>query len=796
MTVTSAVVGATTPSSATVVAKVTDGPVSVEVDTDPNMTSAITFGPISVDADGVARVPISGLGADTKYYHRVLDNGATDLTIGSFHTHPPLGEPSDFTIAAASCAGASPVVPGEGAVLASNKLSNHTVFDTIAGTEPLMFLHMGDLHYYDLGAEPSSVAPGTLANYRRSYDDVLLQPRQANLYRSVAWNYVWDDHDYGPNNSDRTLPTKDNAHTAYRERVPHYPLPGGSGPIYQSWTIGRILFIASDVRTERSPNDDPDGPNKSMLGEAQKAWMRGVLENSDAAFLCWITPSVWHHVTNGIDTWMQFRTEQFEMIDMFTETGWIDRMLAVWGDRHVLGIDDGTNTPGGIPGFQYAGLDSSPSGVVSGLFSTGDASAQRGQWGTLRFRDTGFAVEVTGVGYVGSTVNRSLTFTVQAATEPGEPGEPGRPDVGVATRKLSVTWLGCDLVSGRIIAELPEMRGTVSRVLGAYTSVSLTLPIPHGGPGSFSQGGQSLAHVWEQATVPGQTMIVPVVNDVPAAAFIVLQRSGGNTSAELALACVSLEGYLERRYVRDHTLIDVDEAAVFTALVGDANIEGLDLIVDAPQTGTRRTRAYIGRDDATVYQRLEELMAVQGGPEWTIDVDWANDTRRAITKIARMRKRIGELRLDAVFSTEGAANVEYTFTEDYTDGKGANHIVATSSGEGEDRPESAPIDDVLFGWPRYERRFSPSSSIKSLGVLNEHAASELALRRDGARTWELSKPWDAYPRLGIDWKLGDSLPLELTGARHPFGVETTVRTIGWELDMQAGTVRPILLEVD
>lgn len=795
MTVTSAVVGATTPSSAAVVAKVTVGPVSVAVALDASMVSPTTFGPVSVDVDGVARVPVSGLTANTKYYYRVLDNGVADLTIGSFRTHPVLGEPADFTIAAASCAGATPDVPGIGAVLASTRLSNHSVFDVIAGLEPLMFCHTGDLHYYDLGTEPSSVAAGTLANYRRAYDDVLLQPTQANLYRSVAWAYVWDDHDYGPNNSDRTLTTKENAQAAYRERVPHYPLPGGSGPIYQSWQIGRILFIASDSRSERSPNTDPDGVDKTMLGEAQKAWMRGVLETSDAVFLVWITPSVWHHVADAIDTWKQFQTEQAEMVSMFQDTGWSDRMLAVWGDRHALAIDSGANTPGGIPGFQFAGLDSSPSGVVSGLFDTGDASTQRGQWGTLRFTDTGSLVQITGVGYVGSTAERSHTFQVPVASEP-TPGEPGRPDVGVAVQKLSVTWLGCDLVSGRIIAELPEMRGTVSRVLGAYTSVDLTLSIPHAGPGSFSFEGQSLAHIWEQATVPGQTMIVPVVNDVPAAAFIVLHRSGGNTTADLRLACVSLEGYFARRYVRDHNLVNVDEAEIFAALVGDANVEGINLIIDAPATGTRRTRKYVDRDDATIYQRLTELMAVQGGPEWTVDVDWTDDTRRAVAKIARLRKRIGSLRPDAVFSTEGSSNALYTYDEDYTDGKGANHIKATSSGEGEDRPESPDIDDVLFGWPRYERRISPSTSIKSIDVLTDHAISELALRRDGAKTWEITAPWDAYPRLGINWKLGDSVPVELTGARHPFGVQATVRTIGFELDMQAGTVQPILLEVD
>lgn len=377
------------------------------------------------------------------------------------------------------------------------------------------------------------------------------------------------------------------------------------------------------------------------------------------------------------------------------------------------------------------------------------------------------------------------------------PVDPGLPAEPVGAARASVTWLACDLVTGRIITELPEIRGSVSRVLGAYTSVGLTMAIPIGGPGAFAANGISHAHLWEQATQPGVTMIVPVVNDVPAAGFIVLDRDGG-TDATLNLACVSLEGYLARRYVRDHKWTQQDEAVIFKGLVDDAQTEGIGLVIDAPASGTLRDREYFDKDDATVYSRLEELMGVDGGPEWTIDVVWADAERTTIAKIARVRKRIGlaSSAPNAVFSSEGGSNTRYTFKESYTDDKGANHVMATSSGEGEDRPESSEIDDVLPGWPRWERRFSPSSSIKDVGVLNGHAIAELALRRDGAKTWTFQSRWDAYPRLNLDCRLGDDIGWEVTGHRHPFGASGVGRMIGWELDLQAGIFTPILLEVD
>ncbi len=40
---------------------------------------------------------------------------------------------------------------------------------------------------------------------------------------------------------------------AYREVVPHYPLVhAGDGPINQAFTIGRVRFVLTDNRSERS----------------------------------------------------------------------------------------------------------------------------------------------------------------------------------------------------------------------------------------------------------------------------------------------------------------------------------------------------------------------------------------------------------------------------------------------------------------------------------------------------------------------------------------------------------------
>jgi hypothetical protein len=195
MTVVNMVVGGTTEDGATFVAKVTTGPnIRVAVADNALMTSPVFTGSQAIDAQGVAKVSITGLDPGTRYWWQVEDNGTIDGTFtGQFLTHPVLGSAASFTVAVSGDAGLSPDFPGEaGTELAPDRVSNAPVFDTInlrALTGGwLAYHHLGDLHYYDLGSgDHGIVGGGSLANYRTSYDDVLAQPFQHQLYRQVPW---------------------------------------------------------------------------------------------------------------------------------------------------------------------------------------------------------------------------------------------------------------------------------------------------------------------------------------------------------------------------------------------------------------------------------------------------------------------------------------------------------------------------------------------------------------------------------------------------------------------------------
>jgi hypothetical protein len=369
-------------------------------------------------------------------------------------------------------------------------------------------------------------------------------------------------------------------------------------------------------------------------------------------------------------------------------------------------------------------------------------------------------------------------------------------------KATELTWLACDAVTGRIAVELPDLicQGTIGSLLSAFTSAHLQLPVALDGYGAPPKG-------WEGATSASTSMLVAVLGDVPVWAGLILTRVGG-TEGLVDLSCVSLEGYLDRRYVGDHAWTGQDEASVIAAgLIGDANSsEGLGFAVQAPATGTLRDRTYFDRDDKTVYSALRELAGVEDGPEWTVTLGWSDGTQTAVTKTVMVRKRVGFVAAgssspsptggaNAVFSTLGGS-ARYSLTEDYTGGSGANHVVASSSGEGDLRPQSAParaVDLLAGGQPRYEYRFTPSTSITQQATLDAHAVAALALMRDGARALTITSPLRNYPRLGVDWSVGDDVGYDLHGHRHPDGLVGVARAVGWQLDPRAGTVSPVLL---
>ena len=333
------------------------------------------------EGSNIAEFSIDALQPGTEYvYGFSAQPGAGGEAEGRFRTLPEGA--ASFRFAFASCAQTG---------------SEHEVFKTISRCDPLFFLQVGDLHYRNINQNDRAL-------FRDAYSEVFGSRAQGALYANVPLIYVWDDHDFGPNNSDRFAPGRTASRLTYQECVPHYPLAFGEGdvPICHAFSVGRVRFLVTDLRSERSPAKSPDYPGKTMLGTAQKEWLKRELlaAKSKFALIFWVSSVPWTGMSQTGDGWAAFPTERQEIAD-FVKLNGIRNLCLLCGDAHMLGADDGRNGDfaigGGapLPSLQAAPLDRRAS-FKGGPYSHGYYLPERGEgcFGLVELHDDGREINV------------------------------------------------------------------------------------------------------------------------------------------------------------------------------------------------------------------------------------------------------------------------------------------------------------------------------------------------------------------------------------------------------------------
>ncbi|MFD0405027.1 hypothetical protein [Kitasatospora sp. NPDC127116] len=356
---------------------------------------------------------------------------------------------------------------------------------------------------------------------------------------------------------------------------------------------------------------------------------------------------------------------------------------------------------------------------------------------------------------------------------------------------VELTWLGVDLRTGAIAEELRSLApsGGLSRRMGAVTSAQLDLVLA-GAPAG-----------WEAATDPGRTMLVGVdtATGVPVWTGVPKPRTGGSGPV-LQIGAASPECYLEGRYLgSDYSVTATDQVAVMAALAAPALTGGPPIVLDTTASGTLIDYTAADADDRPILSYLQEISAMQGGPEWTLDTVWADAAQTRVQLVLRIRPTIGVVdpMPEPVFDLPGCIS-EYTLTESYERGRGATSVIARGDRADGVRATSSThtaTDLLAAGWPLWEHRATPAQGITDTAQLERHAAEDLALMGTGSRAWTVTAVASRAPRLGTEWGLGDSVRISVAESpRHPTGAEVVARAYAWELNPAADRVSPILLE--
>ena len=153
------------------------------------------------------------------------------------------------------------------------------IYRAMAADRPDLMLWLGDNVYF---REPDWTAESEM---QRRYSRSRSVPELQALLGATHHYAIWDDHDYGPNDSDWTFPLRKAALRTFELfwANPTYGLADHPG-CFTRFTWGDAEFFLLDDRYHRSPNRTPISPEKRMFGERQMRWLLDSLTSSKAKF--------------------------------------------------------------------------------------------------------------------------------------------------------------------------------------------------------------------------------------------------------------------------------------------------------------------------------------------------------------------------------------------------------------------------------------------------------------------------------------------------------------------------------
>lgn len=311
-------VGASGPNHFTIWVRASGAfPVQLEFSTDREFANLRASGPAMPHpgSDYCVTLRAENLRPDTRYFYRLRFAGALDRHQPlPFHTRTAPQGPADFRVAFGSCC-------------RIQLDREQPIFDVVRALEPDMFLWLGDNIYAD------SDQPSALADlYRRQRVVERLEP----LLRTTPQLAIWDDHDFGFNDSDGTSPIKRQALDLFKSywANPSYGQDSAPG-VYFKHSHGGVDFFFLDGRFHRDPSSTPDTPSKTMLGASQKAWLKAELAKSRAPFKILVSGGGWSSAEGkGGDSWAAYLHERNELFDFIRDRR-IGGVIGISGDAHM-----------------------------------------------------------------------------------------------------------------------------------------------------------------------------------------------------------------------------------------------------------------------------------------------------------------------------------------------------------------------------------------------------------------------------------------------------------------------------
>ncbi|MBF2053671.1 MAG: alkaline phosphatase D family protein [Candidatus Sericytochromatia bacterium] len=269
---------------------------------------------------------LENLQPGTRYHYQIQEAGQPASKTYTFRTQPwrkGMDLPN-LTIALGSCVYINdPMVDPPGQEIGGD----YAIFEQIARTQPDLMLWLGDNVYL---RPPDFYSKAAIA---RRYRQLRSLPEIQTLLHSTAHYAIWDDHDYGDNDSNRAYRLRSESLEAFENAWanPAYGLPEAPG-VFTRFQWADAEFFLTDNRYYRAPNALPE-PDKDYFGPQQWRWLKDALVSSTATFKLIAIGNQVLNTQSPSENMYSYERAYREFLDWLTESR-IPGVVLLTGDRH------------------------------------------------------------------------------------------------------------------------------------------------------------------------------------------------------------------------------------------------------------------------------------------------------------------------------------------------------------------------------------------------------------------------------------------------------------------------------
>jgi alkaline phosphatase D len=279
------------------------------------------------------RIDIGGLDVDSRYEYQFVLNHIKSPAIGSFRTKDlwQWRKPApDFSFLTGSCAYFNEAVydrPGK------PYGGDSIIFESMAKDTAAFTLWLGDNWYT---REVDYMSEWGLW-YRASRDRA--QPVLQHLLKAMPQYAIWDDHDFGPDNSGFSYGLKETSRQIFMKYWCNPYYGEDHQGIYSQISYSDVDLFLTDDRYFRSADQMEDSingkpnPDKHFFGERQLKWLEDALVQSLATFKI---IAIGSQTLNPLatDEGFYLYSAEYQTLVEFLNRSNIKGVIFLTGDRH------------------------------------------------------------------------------------------------------------------------------------------------------------------------------------------------------------------------------------------------------------------------------------------------------------------------------------------------------------------------------------------------------------------------------------------------------------------------------